>query len=125
MKVEVNGENYQKQRAITDVINKLLFQIEEDTGGSSVHRDKLKHESFLELVEMGDKIVNYIFYLMTEYGGSWIYFLLLQKIVKNPPKLPNEVAGKFIHQTIHWMQWYVESDYYKNNDTYFNLVNGD
>ena len=121
-KVQVNGENFQKQLAITNGINQHLNKIEDDTGCYSFHHHKLKHPSFLELVAMGDKIVNYLFYLMFEYGSSWTILLLLDKVAQNKPEIPKEHAGKFYHQVTDWMTWYLESDYYKNKDIYFNLV---
>jgi hypothetical protein len=121
-KVEVSGENFQKQLSITSIINQHLNKIEEETGLYSFHHPKLKHASFLELVNMGDKIVNYLFYLIFEYGSSWTILLLLDKVAQNKPEIPKEHAGKFYHQVVDWTTWYLTSEYYKNNDTYFNLV---
>jgi hypothetical protein len=122
MSKEISAENYQKQLAITSLINQLINKIEEETGGYSFHHPKLKHLSFLELVQMGDKIVNYLFYLMFESGSNWTILLLLDKVAQNKPEIPKEHAGKFYHQVTDWMNWYLTSDYYKNNNTYFNLV---
>ncbi|MEO6302337.1 MAG: hypothetical protein ABIP51_04105 [Bacteroidia bacterium] len=120
MKVEVSGENYQKQERITDFIIKHLKQINKDTGHFSTHIHTIRHESFKELVLMGDKIIPYLFHLMLEEGGSWTYFLLLQEITKEQP-VKKENYGKFIHSTIDWLQWYVNSKYYPS-DIYFGLV---
>jgi len=122
VKVETSAENFQKQLSITNLIDNHIKKIDEDTGGYSSHAHTLRHLSFLELVAMGDKIVNYLFYLMFESGSSWIILLLLDKVVKDKPEIPNEHAGKFYHQVNDWMNWYLTSDYYKNNDSYFNLV---
>ena len=119
-KVEVSAENLQKQLDITNLIDSHLNKIEEDTGGYSFHHPKLKHPSFLKLVEMGDKIVNYLFYLMFESGSNWTILLLLDKVAQNKPQISN--SGNFLNITVDWMVWYLTSDYYKNNDTYFNLV---
>jgi hypothetical protein len=121
-KVEKSAENYQKQKAITDIINDHIKKIDEDTSGYSSHGHLLKHASFLELVAMGDKIVNYLFYLMFQYGSSWTILLLLEKVAQNKPEIPKEHDGKFKHIVVDWMNWYLTSDYYKNNDSYFNLV---
>jgi len=121
-KVEVSAENFQKQLVIINLIDSHLNKIEEDTGGYSFHHPTLKHASFLELVNMGDKIVNYLFYLMFESGSSWTILLLLDKVAQNKPEIPKEHAGKYKHIVVDWMNWYLTSDYYKNNDTYFNLV---
>lgn len=121
-KIEPSAENFAKQLAITNQINQHLNSIEEETGGCSFHAPILKHSSFLELVQMGDKIVNYLFYLIFENGSNWTILLLLDKIVKDKPEIPKEHAGKFKHIVVDWMNWYLTSDYYKRNDVYFNLV---
>lgn len=122
MKVEVSAENYEKQRAITDVIDAHLIKIDDETGLYSTHAPIFKHDSFKELVGMGDKIVNYLFHIMFEHGTSWTILLLLNEIVKNKPLMPSKYAGKARHLTVHWMTWYLDSDYYKNNNIYYNLV---
>lgn len=121
-KVQPSAENFAKQLEITNMIDNHLRIIEDETGLYSFHHPKLKHPSFLELVAMGDKIVNYLFYLMFEYGSSWTILLLLDKIAQNKPEIPKEHTGKFYHQVTDWMTWYLASDYYKSNDIYFNLV---
>jgi hypothetical protein len=121
-KVETSPENFQKQLAITNEINRLLKEVEDETGLYSFPNPILKHPSFLALVQMGDKIVNYLFYIMFEYGSGRVILLLLDKIVKDKPEIPKEHAGKFYHQTVDWMNWYLTSDYYKSNDIYFGLV---
>ena len=117
-----SAENFQKQLAITTVIDSHIKTIEDETGLYSFSKPILKHPLFLELIDMGDKIVNYLFYLMFEYGSSRVILLLLDKIVTDKHVMPKEIAGKFYHQTVEWMKWYLESDYYKNNNIYYNLV---
>lgn len=125
-KVKVSAENFQKQLAVAAVIHKHINEVEDATGGLSIiHRAITEHPDFKALVAMGDKITNYIFHLILENGVNRIYFFLLPLIVKNPPEVPREHAGRIIHQTIDWLNWYVNSDYYKNNDVYFNLVEPD
>lgn len=121
-KIQPSPENFQKQLSITNVIDSHLRIIEDETGLYSFPSLILKHPLFLELVEMGDKIVNYLFHIMFEHGSGRVLLLLLDKIAKNKPEIPKEHAGRFYHQTVNWMKWYLESDYYKNNDIYYNLV---
>lgn len=121
-KVEVSAGNFEKQLAITSVIHNLINKVDDETGGYSIHAYKLRNENFIALAEMGDVIVNYLFHLIFEYGCSWTILLLLDKIVKDKPTIPKEHAGKFYHQTVDWTTWYLTSEYYKNNDIYFNLV---
>lgn len=121
MKVEVSAENYKKQQIITDEIVALIKEIKRDTGHMSTMYHKMKHPNVQKLLDMGDKIVNFLFYLISEYGGDWVVFEILRQLTKqNPVKTEN--VGKFIHTTIDWLSWYVESDYYKNNDIYYGLV---
>lgn len=120
----VTSENYQKQQVITNRIDQLLQNIHQDTAMFSTSIHTLEHDDFKKLVEMGDKIIPYLFYLITQYGCSQIILLLLHQITKVNP-IPKEDAGKFMHSIMHWLKWFLESDYYKDerkNDIYFGLV---
>lgn len=119
-KVEVSGENFQKQLSITNKIHELLQTVSDETGHMSFHRYTLENKSFKELVSMGDKIIPYIFHLIAESGGSWTYFLLLEQITGQTPVKPGE-HGHFMRSMISWMQWYLDSKYYPS-DIYFGLV---
>lgn len=121
-KIEVSEENFIKQLAITNDIDRKIALVREDTGLYSTHKHMLEHESFLSLVTMGDSIVNYIFHLMFEHGTCWLHVYLLSKIIKDGPMIPKEISGKIKHISLLWMNWYLESEYYKNNDIYYNLV---
>ncbi len=70
---------------------------------------------------MGDKIVNYLFHIITHRGGSWAVFMILRQITGVNP-IPKKDNGRFPHVMMHWLRWYTESGYYKNNDIYYNLV---
>ena len=117
--VQVSAENFQKQQRITAHIDSLLKGIHQDTGGRSTHIHTVRHPNFKVLVEMGDKIIPYLFYKITQSGGSWVYFLLLQEITKENPAKEN--SGKFMHSLRDWLTWYIESKYYPS-DIYFGLV---
>ena len=119
--IEVNGENYQKQKEITDNIDRLLQEIEDETGLYSTMLPTLEHRNFKILVEIGDKIIPYLFYKMFQQGNSWTYFLLLQEITKQNP-ISKEHAGSFYHHIMYWLQWYIDSKYFKH-DVYYNLLN--
>lgn len=120
MKVEATAENFAKQQLITNEIDKHLRMIHHDTAHMSTHNHTVNHDSFKSLVAMGDKIIPYIFHKMTQYGGSWTYFLLLHEITKEQP-VDSKQFGNFIKSTIAWLQWYVQSKYYPS-DIYFGLV---
>jgi hypothetical protein len=120
--MEISSKKYQKYIDKVSIIDKHLNLIEESTGGSSLFKRKLEHPSFLALVEMGDIITNYLFYLMFEKGSNWTILLLLNKIVKDKPEIPKEILGKFYEITVFWMNWYIKSDYYKNDNVYNNLI---
>ena len=122
-KVTPSGENFEKCNAICGEINILFNKLAEETGGMSMRHHMIKNKNFQTLVEKGDILVNYIFHLMFQHGNCWRYLELLPRIVKDPPKLPNEIAGDFQRQTIFWMQWYMTSDYRKEDNIYHNFIN--
>ena len=120
-KVEVNSDNFQKYLVTINEIDNHFSLIREETGLYSNHKHMLEHKS-LALVEMGDVLINYLFHKIIKSGSSWTTIHLLNKIAKNGPIIPKEHWGKIFYLTIDWLSWYVETDYYKNNDVYHNLV---
>jgi hypothetical protein len=120
-KPEVNTENYLKFREVALEINKKLKQIEQDTGFHSSPSPTLEHKDFRSLVEMGEKIIPYIFYRGTQEGWSWTLLLLLSEIVTEKPVLPGELAGKYMHVVHRWLGWYLDSKY-SDTDIYYGLV---
>lgn len=82
---------------------------------------KMKHPNVQKLLNMGDKIINFLFHLSLEYGSDRVVFEIIKEIIKVNP-VQKESVGKLYHETRDWYNWYVESDYYKNNDIYYNLV---
>jgi hypothetical protein len=88
-------ENFLKQQKITNEIDSLLKGIHRDTAGQSTLIHTLRHPNFNSLVAMGDLIIPYLFYRITEDGAAWVYFLLLEEITgENPAK---ENHGRFMH----------------------------
>ena len=118
----VGASEFRKYQLIAAHIDKLLATAIDETGGSSVIHHKMKNKSFLELVAMGDIIVDYVFKKMFEEGTDWIHLLLLREIVKDGPEIPKEHLGNFDYLIVDWMQWYVKSAYFLNNDIYYNLI---
>lgn len=120
---EVSARSYEKFCIIAERIDFLLATIKEETAGYSTHIHTLRHPYFIELVGMGDRIIPYLFKVMTQHGASWTHFLLLHEITKHNP-VPKEDIGRFDHEILHWLQWYLHSDYYKNviNDVYYGLI---
>lgn len=121
-KPEVNVENYEKFKVVADEINKRLGQISKDTGGYSTHIHTIRHKDFIGLVEMGEKIVPYVFYLGTQRGWSWTLLLLLNEIVADPPVIAHDDRGRFMKLIHTWLGWYIESERYKNIGVYLGLV---
>lgn len=118
--VEVSAENYQKQLKITDEIWVFLSDIHNDTAAFSTHNHIYNHPKFKTLVEMGDKIIPYLFHVLTQHGGSWIIFCALQQITHENPVSKGD-HGKFVVVMKCWLEWYVNSKYI-HHDVYFNLV---
>lgn len=123
MKVEVNKENFEKYLVIVNEVYELLHNIKEDTGHLSTSIHIFRHKDFKTLVEKGDKLVPFLFYFIGQYGGDWIIFHLLHEITGAHP-VPKEDFGRFYHTMMYWLKWFIESDYYKNNDVYHGLVAG-
>ncbi len=119
--VEVNGENYQKQRAITDRIEVLLNQVRQDTAMHSSMRHTLKHPAYLELVGMGERIIPFLFHVATHHGADWTLLCLFAQLSGENP-VPPEDAGKFYRIFMHWLKWYTENKKYQNVDVYYGLV---
>src|SRR5271157_3955528 len=115
MKIEnVNVENYEKQKEITDKIDDL-FRILGSSGNHALshHQWIYKMPEFTELVKMGDKIINYIFHKGIFEGWNWEMLLLLSKLTENAV-LENS-RGNILKMIKDWLLWYLESDYYKKN----------
>ena len=117
---EVSCENYAKCKAITNKIDMLLRNIEEDTSYLSTFHIKVNHESFKALVSMGDKIIPYLFYLGVQRGFSWTIMLLLGSITNENP-IKKEHAGKYYHSVSDWLIWFTNSKYC-NSNVYFDLI---
>ena len=121
MQTKPTTENYVKYLEITDHINGLISKVRSDTGGYSTHNHMIEHSGFKELVDMGDSIVNYIFYLITHEGSCWLYFHLLRRITGENP-VPVEDYGRFPNTIMRWLEWYLKSEYREQDDIYHGLV---
>jgi hypothetical protein len=119
--IEPSGERYAQYKEITTEIDFFLKTIEEDSGLSSSHTIIINHEYFKKLVEMGDKIIPYLFHVMVEHGASWTILILLRHLTQENPIKPEHV-GKFYHIFHDWLGWYLDSPYDKNDDIYHGLV---
>lgn len=119
--IEVNSENYNLFHQKAKEIDDLLETINHDTMDSSNHADTTNHSCFKQLVNMGNKIIPYIFYLMTQHGCEWAHLLLLSELVGNEMQIPEEHYGRFIHIMSDWLQWYIKSPY-QMHDVYYGLV---
>lgn len=119
--VEVNGDNYNKCKKITDEIDALLEKIKDDTMCSSSHSATTEHENFKKLVAMGDRTIPYLFHLMTQYGCNWTHILLMFELKGNEIHIPEEHYGGYYHIFADWMQWYIKSPYV-NHESYYGLL---
>lgn len=117
---KINSENYQKQKKITDEIDFLISSVHKDTAHSSSQNYE-KHPDFKKLVDMGDKIIPYLFHKAMQSGWNWVIIRLLKETSKVSP-VPKEHYGNFYWIIKDWIEWYLLSDYYNNSDIYFGLV---
>ena len=121
--IEPSTERYETQLSITGEIDKHLHELREWTGGRSHYGGIEEQPSFIELLKMGDRIVNYIMHLMTQGGFRWEYCILLRELTGDKiPPMPDEFSGRLPHVMAHIILWWVDSEYYKNNNVYFGLV---
>lgn len=120
--IETNGENYQIFCQQAKEIDDRLDRIYEDVKYHSSLTPTRKHECFKQLVDMGTKIIPYVFHKMTQHGCHWTHLLLLRELVGDQMKIPAEHQGQFTHIMTDWLIWYLDSSYY-NHDVYYGLVN--
>ncbi len=119
--METSAEKFEKYIEIINEINARINAINGDTGGYSILWSKLSHPCFNKLVEMGTKIIPYLIHKITHEGACWTLLLLLHRISGENP-IPKEDSGSFIKAIIHWLTWYTESQYIKNDDIYHGLI---
>jgi len=114
-------ELFDQYLKISQDIDQKLENIRKDTCYQSSPSYIIDHPDFKDLESMGDKIISYIIHHMLSTGSTWVHLHLLHSIApENPVK--TEHAGKYIHQTADWLQWYVSSEYYKRDNIYHNLI---
>jgi hypothetical protein len=118
--IETNEKNYHKYCTITEEIDTLINNVTQHYRLSLSHVGMDKHPDFIKIVEMGDKIVNYLFCKILNHGSSWVILKLLSAITNQNP-IKREHAGSFVAIISDWLVWYIDSDYYKNNDVYHGL----
>jgi hypothetical protein len=119
--MDVNEENYQKAKAVSDKINQLLGDIQNDTGLFSTHNHILNHDGFKELTSMGDRIIPYLFYYATHHGWNWVIIFLLTQITGGNP-IPKEKRGSFYHSIKYWMEWFLGSKFIEVENIYHGLI---
>lgn len=122
--IEPSVERYEAQKLLTNEIDKHLDELQKWCAPRSVNKGIDEQSSFIALVNMGDSIVNYIMHRMTQDGFRWEYCTLLWKITGDKiPKLPNESQGNLPRTMAHIILWWVDSEYYANDNVYFGLIN--
>ena len=118
--IEPSGENYRKYEIVANDIDKRLAQIRTDTSVHSSPTPTLEHPDFLALVEMGDRIIPYLFHVMIEHGTSWVHIYLLHQITGMSPILPKH-QGDLYGIIYDWLGWFLGSKY-ADSDIYCGLV---
>lgn len=119
--MEASIESYNRYKEIADKIDEKLIQINAETQFYSGNAEILKHPSFLELVNMGQKIIPYIIFNMTHNGASWVHLALLSSLTTNSPITESE-QGYFYAQLAAWLNWYISNPLYNNVDIYQDLL---
>lgn len=119
---ETSAEKYSAFYEIANRIDQLLFEIKEDTKFHSNLNYVTSHPSYIKLIDMGEKIIPYLFRCATQHGASWIHFALFAELSKENP-IPPEDNGRFERILMHWLRWYTENSKYQNLDVYYGLCN--
>ena len=119
--VKPSAERYAEYRVIIEKIDIMLETIDNDTGYQSSHTPILNHEHFKWLVEQGDKIIPYLFHVITHRGCSWTIILLLHQLTSENP-IKEEHRGNFYGIIHDWLGWYLTSPYRDKDNIYHGLV---
>ena len=119
-KVEINSENFKKYLEIITEIDNFLSNIVKDTKHFSFPK-YLEHQDYKKLINMGDRIIPYLFqYATQKHGFSWVIIhLLLELSGENP--IPKDHEGKFAHIISDWTNWFINSKYIET-DVYHGLI---
>lgn len=120
--IEPSGERYRAYQEITDAIDEKLAKIWADTAIHSSFKPTLDHPEFAALVQQGDRIVPYLFHVMTHRGASWTIILLLLKLIPDTNPIKEEHRGDFYAVIHDWLGWYLSSPYRDRDDIYHGLV---
>ena len=121
--IEPSVERYEKQKLITNEIDKHLEILDKWSAPRSTHKGIEIHPSFIILLNMGDKIVNYLIHCIIESGWSHANYILLDHLVGNKiPTIPDEHRGRVPFLMAHIILWWINSEYYANDNVYFGLV---
>lgn len=117
---QITEENHKKYLEIITEIDNCLSKIKKDTGMLSFH-DFDNHADYQKLINMGDKIIPYLFFYATQRNGfSWVILSLFSKLSGENP-VQKQHYGKFMHIISDWMNWFIKSKYV-NNNVYHGLV---
>jgi hypothetical protein len=118
--MEVNSQNFKKYLEIVTEIDNCLYNIKKDTSIFSFPK-YLEHQDYKTLINMGGRIIPYLFHYATqEHGFSWIIMSLLSELSGENP-VSKEHEGKFAHQISDWMNWFINSKYIES-DVYHDLI---
>lgn len=118
--MEVNPQNFKKYLEIVTEIDDCLSNIYKDTRIFSFPK-YLEHPDYHKLLNMGDRILPYLFhYALTENGFSWFIMSLFSELSGENP-VPEEHAGLFSQQISDWLNWFATSKYIES-DVYHGLI---
>jgi hypothetical protein len=124
---EPSAEAYAAYSEIAAEINRHLYAIDHDPKVmySSSHNSTREHPHFKALVEMGDRIIPYLFHVLTHRGASWTILLLLHQLVPDENPIRDGHEGCFYGIIHDWLGWFLNSKYRERDDIYAGLVDED
>lgn len=89
-------------------------QWERDTQYLSNMSRTMEHPSAQKIKNMGQKIISYALGRIQRAHG-WIWFMLMDELVDDPPKIPNKMRGKFYDIGGLWIDWGRKHGYFDKN----------
>lgn len=120
--IEPSRERYEQYKKIANGIDRKLAKIEKDTRFYSGSKPTLNHPKFKALVQQGDRIVPYLFHIITHRGASWTIIFLLLRLLPDTNPIKNEHRGDFYAIIHDLLGWYLNSPYRDIDNIYQGLV---
>ena len=92
------------------LFSKLAAKWRSETGGYSTSHQITKNKNYIEIINLKEKVLPFIFKEMEKEPEYW--FEALKQITKTDP-VPNSHYGNIIKMTNDWLSWAKEHNYVK------------